>query len=124
MESNDPLYTRELLRRQLDIPRGVAAALGNEAVQIIQAGFYISPTGNRIEIQEQINRSVQGTVTYGPENHLPESAHLGRTTRIEVLNTTTFAAVQQLIRLGYQPAALNFASATSPGGGFLSGSRA
>ena len=102
MRNDDPTHL-ENLRRQLDMPRDAAAALGREAVEIIQAGFYISPTGKRVEIHEQIARSVQSTLTYGPEIDLPESAHLGKTTRIEVLNTTTFAVVRKLIRMGYNP---------------------
>jgi uncharacterized protein (TIGR02452 family) len=45
-------------------------------------------------------------------------------TEFEVTNETTLSGAQRLLRLGHNPVALNFASATHPGGGFLSGARA
>ena len=124
MKPIDLQSTKERLWRQLDIPRETAAALGRETVEIMRAGYYLSPAGKRVEIQADLARAVAGTVTYGPQSRLPAPSNPGATTRIEVLNTTTFAAVQRLMSLGYAPAALNFASATSPGGGFLSEARA
>jgi uncharacterized protein (TIGR02452 family) len=48
----------------------------------------------------------------------------GKETRIEVRNETTLVAAERLARAGRRVAALNFASALEPGGGFLRGARA
>jgi uncharacterized protein (TIGR02452 family) len=55
---------------------------------------------------------------------LPETLIGPYQTQIEVANETTLAAVRRLHQSGHHPAALNFASATHPGGGFLSGALA
>jgi uncharacterized protein (TIGR02452 family) len=51
-----------------------------------------------------------------PETHTGDNQ-----TVIEVKNETTLAAARRLLDLARKPVALNFASATHPGGGFLSG---
>jgi uncharacterized protein (TIGR02452 family) len=106
------------------IPRELAAQYGQQAVQIIEKGAYRAPSGRVVSIAAPLERSVAGTTSYPPEVSLPES-HVGtHHTRIEIANETTLAAVQRLRELGHHPVALNFASATHPGGGFLSGARA
>ncbi len=47
-----------------------------------------------------------------------------RATHVDVINTTTLEAVRGLALKGHRVAALNFASAKNPGGGFLTGARA
>jgi uncharacterized protein (TIGR02452 family) len=106
------------------IPRELTAQYGQEAAQIIQSGAYRAPSGKIVSVADLIARSVQGTTSYPPDVPLPET-HIGAAqTRIEIANETTLAAVQRLRRSGHHPVALNFASATQPGGGFLSGARA
>lgn len=113
------------LERQLNMPRRKALSLGRETVDILNSGSYISPVGIKVEIQKWVNDSVQKTVTYPPEKQLPEEFHLTKQTIIEVKNETTLSAIKRLIALGYNdPVALNFASAESPGGGFLNGALA
>lgn len=112
------------IQQQLDISRERAREFGIQAVETIHRGFYLTPSGNQVDIHIQINESVSGTVTYSPEMSLPISANGQLDMEIEVWNTTTLAAISELKSEGYQPAALNMASATSPGGGFLFGARA
>ena len=106
------------------IPRALAAQYGQEAAQIIRSGAYRAPSGRMVSIADLIERSVQGTISYAPDQPLPPTHSGLHQTQIEVVNETTLAAVQRLRAAGLHPVALNFASATHPGGGFLSGARA
>ena len=115
---------KNTLRSQLEISRERALSLGEEAVMIIRNGYYYLPDGTQVDIREQMERSVMGTVSYPPESMLPQLAHSDKNTRIEIQNCTTLTALQQLLSRGTHPVALNFASAESPGGGFLQGARA
>jgi len=112
------------LRAQLDIPYTKAAALGAETVGIIDAGWYRAPSGRRVEIAEAIARSVRETVSYPPDKPVSVAATSRYPTRVDVVNQTTLHGVRDLMAMSHAPAALNFASATSPGGGFLDGARA
>lgn len=112
------------IREQLDIARETAKAMGEEAAEILVKGSYVNYEGNRVEIADAVQEAVRGTVTYSPDIDLPLSSKGDYDTKIIVENTTTLAAASALIIEGLTPVALNMASATSPGGGFLSGARA
>lgn len=114
----------DILRKNLDISREMAKSLGFETVNILKQGYYRTDSGKVIRIKEALQASVEGTITYGPEDNFPTVWKGNYKTQIEILNTTTLQAAKTLIDRGLIPAALNMASATSPGGGFLNGSRA
>lgn len=112
-------------RAELDLTRDVAAALGHSAVAAVQHGFYITATGQRVDISEAVSHARARIVSLPPDAALPPpSAARFDTTVVQVTNETTLAAAQRLSVAGLRPAALNFANGISPGGGFLGGARA
>jgi uncharacterized protein (TIGR02452 family) len=108
----------------MSISRSRAGELGQETVRILEAGHYTAPGGAVVSIGEDLRRAVEGTISYPPEESLPHSLVGEKPTTFEVVNETTLAAALRLVREGHRPAALNFASARNPGGGFLGGARA
>ena len=106
------------------ISRSRAAELARGTMQILEAGQYRTEAGQLVELGALIRRSVEGTCAYPPDRPPPAFEPGRRETRIEVANESMLAAARRLVKPGQQPAALNFASAKHPGGGFLSGARA
>jgi uncharacterized protein (TIGR02452 family) len=97
--------------------RGVAA----ETVAISQAGGYRARSGQWVDIRGAVRAAVAGTRLYLPGEPLPGAAGPPGPGMVEVTNESTLAAAR---RLGDGAAALVFASARNPGGGFLTGARA
>jgi uncharacterized protein (TIGR02452 family) len=108
--------------------RNQRAKIANETLKILERGSY-DVAGETVAIAEKLDVMRRDTILYTPSEievllnatGLPTE----RKTTITVRNCTTFAAARELIEEGYEnPLCLNFASAKSPGGGFISGSQA
>jgi len=97
--------------------------LGRETVEILEQGFYVVD-GVRVELANRMAKAIANTIEY-PNLVPPPSVDApgDRTTAIEVVNEGTLTAAARLAKQ-LDVAVLNFASAKSPGGGFLNGSRA
>lgn len=98
-----------------------------ETMAIIEAGGYRSPGGRDVRIAASVEAAISGTRLHlpaeeipGPDAHGPD-AHGPVALVTEVTNETTLSAAR---RLGKDVACLVFASAKSPGGGFLNGAEA
>ena len=89
-------------------------AIGQETVAIVERGGY-----RDVVIADQVARAVAGTRLHLPEEPLPPGQP--GTMAVEVTGESTLAAAR---RLGGDVAALVFASARKPGGGFLNGAQA
>src|SRR5688572_2140997 len=105
------------------MPRGVAERLGRETIQILRSGSYRAPSGRTVDLGTLLEAAVQATVEYPPERQPPRPAVQGPQPRITVENQTVLSVGRRMSATG-PVAALNFASATAPGGGFLTGARA
>jgi len=104
------------------------AGVGKETVEISERGWYVAGAGVRVSIEDAVARAAGGTLLYRPgdyERLEPPAAGAGAVV-IEVSAETTGAAARRLVeREGVSHvAALNFASAKNPGGGFLGGAKA
>jgi len=105
--------------------REIRGRWANETVAICQQGSYLAPSGRTLQLAAEIERAKTGTVMYSSENPPPSRPQRrpGRT-RIDVRNETTFDALLRSSSSTDHVACLNFASATNPGGGFISGAQA
>jgi uncharacterized protein (TIGR02452 family) len=96
-----------------------------DTVSICEAGFYLAPSGKRVDIAATAKKAAEGTVMYSPDDTMPPNENRSTSpTAFEVVNETTFNALARPDGLGGHAGCLNFASAKNPGGGFLTGAQA
>jgi uncharacterized protein (TIGR02452 family) len=105
--------------------------LARETVAIVERGSYRSAGGRVIDIARAVRECLDATRFFPPEEleRLRQEVQArpaeGFATAFEVVNETTLAGVARVLADGKgSVAALNFASARNPGGGFLNGSQA
>ncbi|HEY5756054.1 MAG TPA: TIGR02452 family protein [Steroidobacter sp.] len=111
--------------------RTARAAMAQETLAIVEQGRYDLGDGKIVSIADEVRSCVDGTELLRPDDLariqdevLSQPGQSGGVA-IEVVNETTLAGVSRLLLDQSAPvAALNFASAKNPGGGFLSGSQA
>jgi uncharacterized protein (TIGR02452 family) len=104
------------------------SGVAQETVAILEKGSYEAPSGKMVELGGLIDAAVKGTKLYPPgslDSWEPASPP-GSSPRVEVTAETTAEAGRRLVQgEGVEKvAALNFASARNPGGGFLRGAKA
>jgi ADP-ribosyl-[dinitrogen reductase] hydrolase len=105
------------------MPHETAARLGQQIPGILQSGGYTTTSGRQVDIREAIERCRAATVEFPPDADVPSPRAADAPTRITVENRSVLEVGRRMAVTG-PVAALNFASATHPGGGFLSGARA
>jgi uncharacterized protein (TIGR02452 family) len=101
-----------------------AAEIARDTIEIVTSGRYTNRQGQKVVVRQLVEDAMNGTVSYPPGESLPNVVPSDRQTVFDVVNDTTLEAVRKLVSEGFKPAALNFASARHPGGGFLDGARA
>jgi uncharacterized protein (TIGR02452 family) len=109
---------------ELLMPPHVAAATGPDTQHITEQGWYTNPQGQKVDIRALRDAATDGTVTYRPGITPPVGASQHARVHTFMHNQTTLAVAEARVAQGYRVAILNFASATSPGGGWLDGARA
>jgi uncharacterized protein (TIGR02452 family) len=101
-------------------------SLAADTLRILDAGRYRAPRGGTMEIAATLRTAIDGTRLYEPADQLPEvppADHRNAGPIVSVTGESTLAGARRLARDG-DVAALVFASAKHPGGGFRAGARA
>ena len=93
-----------------------------ETITIIKQGFYIVPNGKRVDIYMQ--DMIAGERCYHRELKSVDKPKVKGGTVIHVSKSDCLKEAEALVKDGYNPALLNFASAGHPGGGVETGARA
>ena len=111
--------------------RSARTELARQTISIVERGGYQSAGGRLVDIAQPIRTCLDATRHFSPEELASlrtaalASPAEGFATKFEIVNETTLAGIARVLADGSGPvAALNFASAKNPGGGFLNGSQA
>jgi uncharacterized protein (TIGR02452 family) len=104
--------------------RSNRASLAEETLAILRTGQYTNPSSRVVSLGKHLRHAKDGTCSYPPEARVQIPTFPDRRTRIEVANASTLDVARELVGKGHRVAALNFASAKNPGGGFLTGAQA
>jgi uncharacterized protein (TIGR02452 family) len=97
--------------------------LAKETLNIINTQNYISQNGININLKTSINKCCNNTTLY--DSIIRPELIINKVCSIEVRNETTNQSIMRLLNEGKTNiAALNFASARNPGGGWLHGASA
>lgn len=98
-------------------------SIARETLDIIKNKSYLSENGTQVDLAEALDFSIKNTELYTDD--LPNADHQEIPAAIEVVNEKALTVAVRLLAAGKTNlAVLNFASAKSQGGGFLSGARA
>lgn len=111
--------------------RSARMEMGRQTVEIVERGAYTARDGRTVDIGGSVRACLDGTRLFAPDalealrRDVLSRPGEGFGTVLEVANETTLAGIARVLADGRGPvAALNFASARNPGGGFLGGSEA
>ena len=104
--------------------RELAARLGLETVDILRERSYTSPSGQLVDLHAALAVSIAGTVEYPPGSPAGGAGTPADASTLITVENQTVLEVGRRMAADGAVAALNFAAATHPGGGFLAGARA
>lgn len=103
------------------------AKIGEETAAILNSGSY-KAKDKEVDISLLIEEAVKNSIMYRPQDFpLPDNPNrdIHRPMNLRTTNETTLGAARRLVEdYGQKVLALNFASARTPGGGWLSGAPA
>ncbi|MEU9082951.1 TIGR02452 family protein [Streptomyces sp. NPDC048357] len=109
--------------------------IARENAEILAAGGYRTRSGRQVSLAAALAEAKAGTRIYGPNQVIPDGEVVrgGEPTAVEVTGESTTVAARRLATGGPAAAAgpddapvaaLNFASARNPGGGYVRGAKA
>ena len=107
---------------QVTIVKQRNADVFRETTKFIKAGYYTAPSGKRVDLDMQA--MIDGGRCYHKDLGHVDAPQLEGGTTIMVEKGDCLKVAERLVREGYNPAMLNFASAGHPGGGVETGARA
>lgn len=98
-------------------------AIARDTLDILDTGRYVNSHGRTVDLADPVRAAVAGTRLHLPDDPLPTPATGGEAAAVAVTGESTLLAARRLAADG-DVAALVFASAKNPGGGFRTGAQA